>query len=203
MQNIEEQALATYKWTVPLWLRSVDDTFTTVHKNEIDDFHEHLTRQNADEQSTKEIEEKDKIPFVDWLVTHNKNKLRTTICKKPTHTDSLLDKSSYNLTFHKVTTIRTLTRRPQLLCDSPENLTEEVKYLDNFSTRTMTTGTLFDATLTETLNQMLRKLTRHLSILQPYLASKRLLKLSHGSYNPTTTALLTNLSYFTATTLEC
>ena len=42
MQNIEEQALATYKRTLPLWLRYVDDTFTAVHKDETDDFHEHL-----------------------------------------------------------------------------------------------------------------------------------------------------------------
>ena len=40
MQNIEEQVLATYTRTVPLWLRSVDDTFTAVHKEGIDDFHE-------------------------------------------------------------------------------------------------------------------------------------------------------------------
>ena len=31
MQNIEEQAQATYTRTVPLWLRYVDDTFTAVH----------------------------------------------------------------------------------------------------------------------------------------------------------------------------
>ena len=47
MQNIEEQALASYKRTIPLWLRNVDDTFTTLHKDEIDDFHEHLNKQNA------------------------------------------------------------------------------------------------------------------------------------------------------------
>ena len=41
MQNIEEQALATYTQTVPLWLRCVDDTFAAVHKDGIDDFHEH------------------------------------------------------------------------------------------------------------------------------------------------------------------
>ena len=50
MQNIEERALATYKRTVPLWLRYVDNTFTSVHKNEIDDFHKHLNRQNANKQ---------------------------------------------------------------------------------------------------------------------------------------------------------
>ena len=42
MQNIEEQALATYMRTVPLWLHYVDDTFTAVQKDGIDDFHEHL-----------------------------------------------------------------------------------------------------------------------------------------------------------------
>ena len=42
MQNIEEQALATYSRTIPIWLRYVDDTFTAVHKDGIDDFHEHL-----------------------------------------------------------------------------------------------------------------------------------------------------------------
>ena len=36
MQNIEGQALATYTRTIPLWLRYVDDTFTAVHKDEID-----------------------------------------------------------------------------------------------------------------------------------------------------------------------
>ena len=131
MQNIEELALATYKRTLPLWLRYVDDTFTAVHKDEIDDFHEHLNGQNADIQFTKEIEENGKIPFLDCLVTRDNNKLRTTIYRKPTHTDRLLDQSSYNPTSHKATTIRTLTRRAQLVCDSPDSLTDENKYLDN------------------------------------------------------------------------
>ena len=123
MQSIEEQALATYKQTVPLWLRYVDDTFTTVHKDEIDIFHEHLNRQNADIQFTREVKENGKIPFLDCLVSRHDNKLQTTIYRKPTHTDRSLDQSSYNPTSHKATTIRTLTRRAQLA--------DESKYLDN------------------------------------------------------------------------
>ena len=42
MQNIEEQALATYSVTLPLWLRYLDDTITAVYENKIDEFHEHL-----------------------------------------------------------------------------------------------------------------------------------------------------------------
>ena len=47
------------------------------------------------------------------------------------HTDGLLDKSSYNPTSHKATTIWTLTRRAQLVCDSPDSLQDETDYLDN------------------------------------------------------------------------
>ena len=55
----------------------------------IDDFHEHLNRQNADIQFTKEIEENGKIPFLDCLVTRdNDNKLSSTVYRKPTHTDT-------------------------------------------------------------------------------------------------------------------
>ena len=76
MQNIEEQALATYTRTIPLWLRYVDDTFTAVHKDGIDDFHEHLNRQNADIQFTKEIEENGKIPFL-RLLGHSRQQQTT------------------------------------------------------------------------------------------------------------------------------
>ena len=103
MQNIEEQALATYTGTIPLWLSYVDDTFTAVHKEGIDDFQEHLDRQNADIQFTKETEENGKIPFLDCLVTRENNKLQMTIYRKPTHTDRLIDQSSYKLTSHKAT----------------------------------------------------------------------------------------------------
>ncbi|KAL9969281.1 hypothetical protein ACROYT_G021478 [Oculina patagonica] len=123
-------ALATCRQTIPLWLRYVDDTFTTVHKDEIDDFHKHLNEQNADIQFTREIEENGKLPFLDCLVSRDINKIRTTVYRKPTHTDRLLDETSYNPTSHKATTIKTLTRRAQLVCDTPDSLSDENKYLD-------------------------------------------------------------------------
>ena len=101
---------------------TVDDTFTAVHKDQMGDFHEHLNRQNAEIKFTKELKENGKIPILDCLITRDNNRLRTTIYRKPTHTDRLLDQSSYNPTSHKATTIRTLTRRAQLVCDSPDCL---------------------------------------------------------------------------------
>ena len=51
-------------------------------------------------------------------------------CRMIRHTDRLLDESSYNPTSHKVTTVRTLTRRAQLVCDTPDSLRDENKYLE-------------------------------------------------------------------------
>jgi len=110
LSHVEESALATCRQTIPLWLCYIDDTFIAVSKDEIDDFHDHLNEQNADIQFTKEIEENGKLPFLDCLVSHDKNKLRTTVNRKPTHTDRLLDESFYHPTSHKATTIKALTR---------------------------------------------------------------------------------------------
>ena len=71
IQNIEEQALATYTRTIPLWLLYVDDTFTTVYNDEINDFHEHLNRRNADIQFTKGVEENEKTSSLGCLVTRD------------------------------------------------------------------------------------------------------------------------------------
>ena len=97
----------------------------------MDDFHEHLNRQNAHIQFTKEVEDNGKIPFLDSLVSRDNNRLQTTIYRKPTHTDRLLDESSYNPMSHKATTTRTLTRRTLLVCDSQDSLANEHKYSDN------------------------------------------------------------------------
>ena len=127
MQDIEESALSTYRQTIPLWLRYVDDTFTAVRDDEIDAFHHHLNEQNTDVQFTREVEENGKLPFLDCPVSRDDNSLRTTVYKKPTHTDRLLDDSSYNPTSHKATTIKTLTRRAQLVCNTTDSLSDENK----------------------------------------------------------------------------
>ena len=151
MQHVEERALATCWQTILLWLRYVDDTVTAVHKDEIDDFQDHLNEQNADIQFTKEIEGNEKLPFLDCLVSCDSNELRTTVCRKPTHTDRLLDKSTYNSTSHKATTIKTLTRRAQLVVTHRTAYSMKTDTLNVFFTKTTKTLTLLDETFTDLL----------------------------------------------------
>ena len=64
---------------------SGSDTFTTVHKDEIDNFHEPLNRQNADTQFTKEIEENAVRPFHFCLVTRDNNTTNDNLQKTDTY----------------------------------------------------------------------------------------------------------------------
>jgi len=91
IEQAEERALGICRQTIQLWLRYVDDTFTAVYKDDTDDFHDHLNEQNADIQFTKDIEDNGKLPFLDCLVSHNNNELRSTVYRKQRHTDRLLD----------------------------------------------------------------------------------------------------------------
>ena len=126
-QKLWCRTLSTCRQTIPLWLRYVDDTFTAVRHDEIDAFHYHLNEQNTDIHFTWEVGENGKLPFLDCLVSRDDNSLRTTVYRKPTRTNRLLDESSYSPTSHKATTI---TRRAQLVFNSSESLSDENKYLD-------------------------------------------------------------------------
>ena len=84
MQHVQERALATCRQKIPLWLSYVDDTLTTVRKEEIDAFHDHLNEKNTDIQFTKEMEENEKLPFLDCLITPNCKRQCTENRRKPT-----------------------------------------------------------------------------------------------------------------------
>ena len=130
MQNIEESALSTCRQTIPLWLRYVDDTFTAVWHDVIDAFHHHFNEQNTDIQFNRKFEENGKLPFLDCLISRDDNSPRTTVYRKPSNTDRLLDGSSSNSTSHKAITIRTLTRRAQQVYNTTDSLSDENKHLD-------------------------------------------------------------------------
>ena len=109
MQNIKEHAPLTCWKKISLWLRYVEDTFTAVWHDEIDTFHQPLKRQHTDIQFTREAEGDGKLPFLgSEVLSWDHNSLRTTIYRKLTHTDRLLDEPFWNPISHKAATIRTL-----------------------------------------------------------------------------------------------
>ena len=130
------------------------------------------------------IQENCKIPVLDCLFTRDNKIIRLggKIYRKATHIDRFtIDRmSSCNPTSLKDTTIRTLTRPAQLVCDSPDSLQDKTDYLNNGFTKTTTARTLSDAPLTVTLIPTLRP-TSTLALLRQglYRTSEAPLKVSH------------------------
>ena len=105
--------------------------------------HRHTVNQRSQENG--------KLPFLDCLVTRDDNSLRTSVYRKLTHTDWLLDKSSYDPISHKATTIRTLTRQAQLVCDKTNSFSNKNEYLDRAFSKTTLTTTSSDETIPDLL----------------------------------------------------
>ena len=58
------------------------------------------------------------------------NTLQTSVYRKPTSTDRLLDNSSYHPASHKSATIKTLVKRAHVVCSSSEDLKTELQHLN-------------------------------------------------------------------------
>ena len=93
-----------------------------------------------------------KTSFLDCLVSRENNELSTTVYRKPTHTDRLLDEWYYNPTSHK-TNYNDLTRRAQLV-----QFRQFVTHRTAYETETNTLNVFFSGTTT-----MLRNLNTRLT----------------------------------------
>lgn len=60
-----------------------------------------LNEQNTHIQLAREVEENRKLPFLDCLISRDGNSLQTIVYIRRTHTERILDESSYNPTLNK------------------------------------------------------------------------------------------------------
>ena len=69
----------------------MDDTFTVLDSENIDDFLQHLNNQQPSIRFTMETEEDNKLAFLDTAVlTEPDGRLTTSVYRKLTHTDRYL-----------------------------------------------------------------------------------------------------------------
>ena len=108
-------------------------------------------------------------------------------------TDKLLDESSYKPTSHKATTIRTLTRRAQLVCNTTDSLSDENKYLDrvfsknNYNEDFIKRNTYRPTTTTEANANTTPTTTATIPYVKAYLRTSR------ASYNHSKSTSVTNV----------
>ena len=115
------------------WKRFVDDTFTIIKKSHKEVFLEHLDSINNNIQFTSEEHCKNgSTSFLDMLITPDEeDRLKTTICRKPTHTDHYLHWDSHHAMPSKYSLIGTLFQRVKTICSVPHQLQKEEQRLYN------------------------------------------------------------------------
>ena len=97
MESFEEQAITTSSHEPRIWKRYVDDTFTILDRENVDDFLQHLNNQQPSIRFTMATEKDNKLAFLDTAVLREPDgRLTTSVYGKPTHADQYLAYNSHH-----------------------------------------------------------------------------------------------------------
>ena len=137
MEDLETKAIQSAQNPPSFWRRFVDDTLTIMKSSQIESFLQHLNSIDHHIQFTKEDSRPDgSMPFLDILITPREDgRLKTTVYRKPTHTDLYLQWDSNHTITSKYGVVDTLHHRAKVICSSPELLQQEEKHLHQALTR--------------------------------------------------------------------
>ena len=87
---------------------------------------------NTHIQFTAEIEENNSLPFLDILLLRQEDgSIKTSVFRKPTHTDKYLDFNSHHPLSHKSSVVRTLYHRSHTLASTTALQSKEDKHIHN------------------------------------------------------------------------
>ena len=129
IQRVEENHIYAILNNPRLWYRKVDDTFAiTSH-----DLGETLKKLNDIDENiefTMEKASEENLPFLDYIISLNeKRETITKVHRKPTHTGQYNHFSSNQPLHVKLSTIKTLIRRPKFIRSDQTSLNEELSYI--------------------------------------------------------------------------
>ena len=136
MEAFESTVITTSTKQPRVWYRYVDDTFVMwgYGKQHLREFLTHMNDLCERIQFTMEIEEHNKISFLDVLVERKDHYLSTSIIRKPTLTDRYLDYRSHHYPRTKTGIISCLRKRAEDICLEEEIRNQEfVRLEDVFS----------------------------------------------------------------------
>ena len=114
-----------------LWKRYVDDTFTIIKTAHRSSFLELINSIDPNNLNFSEDFRRDGfMPFLDILITPKEDgRLKTSVCRKPTHTDLNLQWDSHHPIPSKYSAVGTLYHWAKTICSSPQLLEEEEDHL--------------------------------------------------------------------------
>ncbi|XP_076037100.1 uncharacterized protein LOC143022660 [Oratosquilla oratoria] len=129
MQRFENEILSAAPTSLKLWTRYVDDVFAILKDRDVDGFLEQLNGKHEAIQFEMEKEAEGELPFLDVMVKRVGDILVTSVYRKATHTNRLLDFGSDHPICHKKSVVKTLWNRVERVCSTKASLKEERRRL--------------------------------------------------------------------------
>ena len=130
MEDFETKALASFNQpeAVLFWLRKADDTLVAIHNDHAEALFTHINSIHQDIKWTKEDEVNNCIHMLDVNIQRQTDgSLSFDVYRKPTHTNQYIHFASHAPLDHKVSTIRSLTRRAAIIPSTQEARKNEDK----------------------------------------------------------------------------
>ncbi|XP_059499415.1 uncharacterized protein LOC125448232 isoform X2 [Stegostoma tigrinum] len=128
MQRLEQTALPIIQ--PKLWVQYVDDTFVITKQNKLEETFKTINNTLTGITFTKEAENSNKLPFLDVTVQRTVNgELQSSVYRKTTHTDQILNYRSNHPNTHKRSCIRTLFQQATTHCSTEELRRAEENHL--------------------------------------------------------------------------
>ena len=93
------------------------------------EFHDHLNSIDPNIQFTKEIEEDNRLSFLDTTTSRVRGHVQVSVYRKPTHTDKYLDYNSHHPAQHKRSVVNTLLDRAQEIPSTNAERSRERKHI--------------------------------------------------------------------------
>ena len=130
MVHLEETIVPELQEVMPLWKRYVDDTFTFVKKNHISDVVAKINSFHPNIKFTHEVEEQQKIPFLDVLLKkRDDGRIDTSVYRKPTNNNIYIHWNAYGPRQWKVGTLSGIVQRAYTVCSTEEDRAAELKFI--------------------------------------------------------------------------
>ena len=129
MAELETRIIPTVTDNISHWRRYVDDTFVFIRKGCVEHVLARLNSFHKNIQFTYELENQNKLPFLDVLLIRRGNKIETTVYRKSTNNDIYLNWGSFAPVTWKRGTLKTLFNRAYIVCSTDYHLKEELEDL--------------------------------------------------------------------------
>ncbi|BHF80226.1 hypothetical protein SprV_0702335000 [Sparganum proliferum] len=113
-----------------MWLRYVDDAFVIIKTREVERLHQSLNSVFPAIQFTREEATGDTLPFLDVSIRRlSDGKLATSVHRKDSSAEIILNYGSNHPAAHKRSCVRTLFHRAYRIFNSDDSLKKELAYL--------------------------------------------------------------------------